>query len=67
MKCVAQTTKKYGKGAYRAFIGLYQTGGIKSIFKGTGWTLGRDLYGLGVYFGVYEYLKQTLGLSLENF
>ena len=39
---------------------MYQTGGIRSIFKGSVATLARDGPGSALYFATYEYLKEEL-------
>lgn len=39
---------------------LVATGGIRSLYRGTGATLLRDVPASGVYFMVYEYLQRVL-------
>lgn len=39
---------------------VYKAGGIRSVFKGTGATLLREIPGTMAFFGTYEYLKQQL-------
>jgi len=58
IKCVAQTTDKYGKGALDVAKGLYKEGGARGILKGSGMTLARDGFGGAFYYGAYEILKQ---------
>lgn len=39
---------------------LHEGGGIRTLFRGTGLTVLRDVPGNAVYFGTYEFLKRTL-------
>mmetsp|Transcript_45138 Transcript_45138/g.66418 ORF Transcript_45138/g.66418 Transcript_45138/m.66418 type:complete len:318 (+) Transcript_45138:40-993(+) len=49
---------------------LYQEGGIRSIFKGSVFTLLRDIPGNAAYFGMYEFTRRTIcdiyGLSTND-
>eukprot|EP00591_Stephanopyxis_turris_P008515 CAMPEP_0195516204 /NCGR_PEP_ID=MMETSP0794_2-20130614/6997_1 /TAXON_ID=515487 /ORGANISM="Stephanopyxis turris, Strain CCMP 815" /LENGTH=316 /DNA_ID=CAMNT_0040644737 /DNA_START=607 /DNA_END=1557 /DNA_ORIENTATION=+ len=49
---------------------LYRQGGIRSIFKGSVFTLLRDVPGGAAYFGMYEYIRRTIcnayGVSSQN-
>jgi len=59
IKCVAQTTDKYGKSVGEVLKNVYKEGGVKFLSRGAGLTLARDGLGGAFYFGVYETLKQT--------
>ena len=59
IKCVAQTSNKYGSGALNVIKGLYKEGGIMTFTKGSGLTLARDGFGGAFYYGAYELLKQN--------
>lgn len=64
IKCLLQIqadskVKKY-KGPVDCAKQLYKEGGIRSVYKGTGATLLRDVPASGMYFMIYEYLKYTL-------
>lgn len=61
IKCLLQTAKpgQY-KGMADCVMQVYKTGGIASIFRGTGLTLMRDVPGSVAWFGTYEAVK--LGL-----
>ncbi|KAG9303320.1 hypothetical protein G9A89_013646 [Geosiphon pyriformis] len=48
------------KGPVDAVKQLYKEGGIRSIFRGSGATLLRDVPGSAVYFGAYELTKRAL-------
>lgn len=58
VKCVAQTTNKYGTGSLEILKNLYKEGGFRTMTKGMGWTLARDGFGGALYYGIYETLKQ---------
>jgi len=65
IKCLLQIqadsgTKKYS-GPMDCAKQLYREGGIKSVYKGTGATLLRDVPASGVYFSVYETLLVMAG------
>lgn len=45
---------------------LYKEGGVKSIYKGTAATLGRDGPGSAVYFATYEVLKNYLSKKPDD-
>jgi solute carrier family 25 carnitine/acylcarnitine transporter 20/29 len=46
------------KGAVDAVIGVYKTGGLRSLFRGTWLTLVRDSPGSVAYFGIFEAAKR---------
>ncbi|KAJ9104678.1 hypothetical protein QFC21_002176 [Naganishia friedmannii] len=48
------------KGPFDVVRSLYKQGGLKSIFRGTGATLGRDGPGSAAYFVAYELVKDAL-------
>lgn len=58
MMQIQDSAKKSSMGSVIAE--MYRTGGIRSIFKGSAATLARDGPGSALYFGTYEYLKQSL-------
>ncbi|OAF68115.1 Solute carrier family 25 member 48 [Intoshia linei] len=61
IKCLLQVQQSSKQKIYNGPIDcakkLYKQGGIRSVYKGTGATLLRDLPASGVYFSSYEYLK----------
>jgi len=64
IKCLLQIqqndkVKKYS-GMIDCAVKIYRRGGIRSLFKGTGATLLRDVPGSVAYFGVYETLKREI-------
>lgn len=59
VKCVTQTTTKYGTGVVDVFKGLYKEGGLRTVGRGMEMTLLRDGFGGMFYYGVYEILKQN--------
>ncbi|ESO88885.1 hypothetical protein LOTGIDRAFT_234443 [Lottia gigantea] len=67
IKCLLQVQAAQGKGAPVKYNGpmdcikqLYKEGGIRSLYRGTGATLLRDLPASGMYFMVYEWLQHIL-------
>lgn len=66
IKCLMQVDK-YGKytSSLDCLSKTYQDGGIRSLFRGTGSCVLRDVPGNAVYFGAYEYVK-TLSCQLEG-
>lgn len=58
IKCVTQTTDKYGKGSLAVLKGLYAEGGLQTVCRGMGMTLARDGFGGALYYGLYETLKR---------
>lgn len=64
IKCLLQVQQGSGKKLYNGPLdvvkSLYKTGGIKSIFRGTGATLLRDVPASGVYFLTYDWIKMVL-------
>ncbi|ORX90104.1 mitochondrial carrier [Basidiobolus meristosporus CBS 931.73] len=65
IKCLLQIqgdaggVQKY-KGPIDAAIGIFKEGGVRSLFRGTGATLIRDVPGSVAYFGAYEFAKAAL-------
>jgi len=66
LKCLLQLdnntaggTKKY-KGLVDCFQKVYAEGGMRSVYKGTGATLLRDVPGTIAWFGTYELVKKEL-------
>jgi len=64
IKCILQVqTSAQGPAKYSSLYDvlkkLYNEGGIKSIYRGTGATLLRDIPSSAVYLAVYEYLKHV--------
>lgn len=68
IKCLLQVQaneiEKGGKAKYKGMIDcgskLYAEGGVRSLFKGTGATLLRDVPGSIAWFGAYEMVKRTI-------
>jgi len=67
IKCLLQIQQASGDTAKAKYAGpvdcakqLYKEGGIRSIYKGTGATLLRDVPASGMYFMTYEWLQQVL-------
>jgi len=67
IKCLLQIQQASGDTAKVKYAGpvdcakqLYKEGGIRSIYKGTGATLLRDVPASGMYFMTYEWLQQVL-------
>lgn len=62
VKVILQTQGPNGqhKGSFGVVKYLYQTGGVRSVFRGSVATLARDGPGSAAYFATYEYLKRTL-------
>ncbi|KAK9448266.1 mitochondrial carrier domain-containing protein [Limtongia smithiae] len=48
------------KGPLDVALQLYREGGVRSLFRGSVATLGRDGPGSAIYFATYEYLKDLL-------
>lgn len=73
LKCLLQIqaneVEKGGKPKYKGLgdcaIKVYQEGGIRSVFKGTGATLLRDVPGSIAWFGTYEIMKKQL-MKIQN-
>ncbi|OQV21342.1 Mitochondrial carnitine/acylcarnitine carrier protein [Hypsibius exemplaris] len=63
IKCLLQVQHGHAKPKYSGPIDvikqLYKEGGVRSIFRGTGATLLRDVPASGVYFMSYEWLKKA--------
>jgi len=59
VKCVTQTTTKYGTGSLEVLKALYKEGGALNVLRGSEMTLLRDGFGGAFYYGVYELLKQS--------
>lgn len=69
LKCLLQldsnsTSKKYN-GLMDCFKKVYAEGGIRSVYKGTGVTLLRDIPGTIAWFGTYELVKREL-MRVQN-
>uniref|UniRef100_T1IWA6 Mitochondrial carnitine/acylcarnitine carrier protein n=1 Tax=Strigamia maritima TaxID=126957 RepID=T1IWA6_STRMM len=64
IKCLLQIQQASGDAKYAGPIDcvkkLYKEGGIRSIYKGTGATLLRDVPASGMYFMTYEWLQRVL-------
>lgn len=73
LKCLLQVqaneVEKGGKPKYKGLfdcaVKVYQEGGIRSVFKGTGGTLLRDIPGSIAWFGTYEVMKKTF-MRIQN-
>ena len=62
IKCLMQVDKGRYSGFYDCLRSVYREGGLRSVFRGTGSTICRDVPGNAAYFGAYETFK---GLSCE--
>lgn len=64
IKCLLQVQHNQGTTTYNGPVDcakkLYKQGGIRSIYKGTGLTLLRDIPSSGVYFMTYDGLKRFM-------
>ncbi|XP_055334629.1 mitochondrial carnitine/acylcarnitine carrier protein-like [Paramacrobiotus metropolitanus] len=64
IKCLLQIQQGAAKPKYSGPVDvvrqLYREGGIRSVFRGTGATLLRDVPASGVYFMTYEWLKKKV-------
>lgn len=65
IKCLMQVDKSKYNGFSHCFQSVYQEGGLKSVFRGTGSTALRDVPGNAAYFGTYEFVKR-LTCQLEG-
>lgn len=73
LKCLLQVQaneiEKGGKAKYKGLadcaVKVYKEGGIRSVFKGTGATLVRDIPGSIAWFGTYEIVKRQL-MKIQN-
>ena len=73
LKCLLQVQateiEKGGKAKYNGLVDcavkVYKEGGIRSVFKGTGATLLRDVPGSIAWFGTYEVVKKQL-MKFQN-
>lgn len=73
LKCLLQIqateVEKGGKAKYTGLadcaVQVYKEGGIRSVFKGTGATLLRDVPGSVAWFGTYEIVKKQL-MKIQN-
>ena len=45
---------------------IYREGGMRSVFRGTGFTFCRDVPSNAFYFGIYEFLKNALASNEDN-
>jgi solute carrier family 25 carnitine/acylcarnitine transporter 20/29 len=59
IKCLMQVNKGQYNGFNDCFRKVYQEGGLKSVFRGTGSAVMRDVPGNAAYFATYEFLKRT--------
>ncbi len=58
IKCLMQVDKSKFNGFLDCFRYVYQEGGIRSVFRGTGSTALRDVPGNAAYFATYEIIKR---------
>jgi solute carrier family 25 carnitine/acylcarnitine transporter 20/29 len=65
IKCLMQVDKGRYSGFTDCLRKVYQEGGLKSVFRGTGTTALRDVPGNAFYFGTYEFTKR-LTCELEG-
>ncbi len=73
LKCLLQVQaneiEKGGKAKYKGLadcaVKVYKEGGIRSVFKGTGATLLRDVPGTAAWYGSYELFKKVL-MNVQN-
>jgi len=70
IKCLLQTNPGKYAGMWDCAKSVYMSGGIRSLFKGTGLTLLRDVPGSVAWFGTYEAVKkgmmQAQGIEDKN-
>lgn len=59
VKCTMQVSKEF-KSSYECMRELYSRQGLKYLFRGLAATFARDILGIGVFFGVYEFIKGTI-------
>jgi solute carrier family 25 (mitochondrial carnitine/acylcarnitine transporter), member 20/29 len=59
IKCLLQTNKGKYNGFFDCATAVYKEGGIRSVYRGTGATLMRDIPGSIAWFGVYEAAKRA--------
>jgi len=57
IKVLLQTNQTKYKGMADCALAIYKEGGIRSLYRGTGATLLRDVPGSIAWFGVYEWVK----------
>jgi solute carrier family 25 carnitine/acylcarnitine transporter 20/29 len=64
IKCILQMQQAGNEKKYNGMMDcarqIYREGGIRGLYKGTAFTLMRDIPANTVYFGVYELVKQGL-------
>lgn len=60
IKCLLQTNPGKYAGMWDCAKSVYMSGGIRSLFKGTGLTLLRDIPGSVAWFGTYEAVKKAM-------
>lgn len=58
IKCLMQVDKTKYRGFVDCFKHVYQEGGVRSLFRGTGSTALRDVPGNAAYFATYESMKR---------
>jgi solute carrier family 25 carnitine/acylcarnitine transporter 20/29 len=59
IKCLMQVNKGKYNGFNDCFRKVYKEGGLKSVFRGTGSAVLRDVPGNAAYFATYEFLRRT--------
>ena len=59
IKCVAQTTNKYGKNDWEVLKNLYKNNGFRNLIIGWEVTFLRSFVGNAFYFGCYDYWKEA--------
>lgn len=60
IKCLMQVDKQRYSGFTDCARQVYREGGLRSVFKGSGATLCRDVPGNAAYFGTYEFCRREL-------
>jgi solute carrier family 25 (mitochondrial carnitine/acylcarnitine transporter), member 20/29 len=63
IKCLMQIDKSRYSTFSSSLQSVYRDGGLRSVFRGTGLTILRDVPGNAVYFAGYESTRRTLRLS----
>ena len=64
-KCLMQVNKSKYNGFNDCVRQVYKEGGIRSVFRGTGLTVLRDVPGNAAYFAGYEFTRRTM-MELER-
>jgi len=60
IKCLMQVNKNRYNGFGDCARQVYREGGIRSVFRGTGMTMIRDVPGNAAYFAAYEFFRRKL-------